>query len=87
MTPSCMAAMNQPGIVSQSHHSAGAPVALLGELGHARLAHRHERVLGRDEEPVQQDENGDGEKLEGDRHAPFSGAQVLEGSSSTHAAV
>ena len=38
-------------------------------------------VLGRDEEPVQQDQRRDGEKLEEERHAPLSGARGLRGSS------
>src|SRR5581483_11854610 len=43
--------------------------ALLRELVEARPPHGDERVLGRDEEAVQEDEDGDGEKLESLLHA------------------
>jgi len=43
--------------------SAGAPVALLGQLLNPRPPRRHERVLARDEESVQQDQRRDAEEL------------------------
>ena len=64
-------------------HVARAPVALLLELDDLRAPRRHEAVLGRDEEPVQQHQPDEGEQLEEDRHAPLSGAWVLGGSSSS----
>src|SRR5690349_7214906 len=60
-------------------------MALVDQLLEPGAANRHERVLGRDEETVQQDQNGNAEKLEDNRHAPVSGAAVLEGSSPTTA--
>src|SRR5204863_8811703 len=52
-------------------------------LDDPRPAGGDEAVLGRDEEGVQQDQAADRQKLEEKCHAPSSGAQVLEGSSST----
>ena len=72
-------------VAGDLHHRAGGAAPLVDELLQPRAAHGDERVLGRDEEAVQQDQNGDGEKLEENRHAPVSGAAVLEGSSSTTA--
>ena len=67
------------------HHGARGAAPFVGELLQPRPAHGDERVLGRDEEAVQQDQSGDAEKLERNRHAPVSGAAVLEGSSPTTA--
>ena len=64
-------------------HVARTPVALLLELDDLRATRRHEAVLGRDEEPVQQHQPDEGEQLEKDRHAPLSGAWVLGGCSSS----
>ena len=72
-------------IARDLHHRARRPAPLVDELLQPGAAHGDERVLGRDEEPVQQDQKGNGEELERDRHAPVSGASVLEGSSSTTA--
>jgi len=47
-----------------------------------RAARRDERVLGRDEERVQQEQACDREELEEESHAPLSGAWVLGGWSS-----
>ena len=60
-----------------------APVALVAELGDARSARRDEAVFGRDEERVQQEQRGDREQLERNRHAPLTGATVLGGWSSS----
>ena len=59
------------------------PHASVGELLQTRASRRHERVLGRDEEAVREHDQENGEELERNRHAPFSGAQVLGGSSSS----
>ena len=60
-----------------------AAVALLLELVHAGAANGDERVLGRDEEGVQQHESRDCDQLEEESHerAPRTGAQVLGGKS------
>ena len=51
-------------VARDPHHRARGAAALVGELLQPRAAHGHERVLGRDEEAVQQDQNGNGEQLE-----------------------
>ena len=60
-----------------------APVALVAQLGDSRAARGDEAVLGRDEERVQQEQRGDREQLEWNRHAPLTGATVLGGWSSS----
>ena len=68
MTPSCIAAMNRGGSAVIAEHDARPAVALLLELVHARPAHGDERVLGRDEVAVQQDERRNGDELEEEGH-------------------
>ena len=60
-----------------------APVALVAQLGDARAASGDEPVFGSDEERVQQEQRGDREQLEWNRHAPLTGAAVLGGWSSS----
>ena len=62
-------------------HGARTAVALLLELGEPGAPHRHEAVLGGDEERVQKDDRRDGDQLERKCHAPPSGASVLGRSS------
>ena len=83
MTPSCIAAMKRGGSAVMRWNGTRPPVPLLGELLHPRPPHRDERVLGCDEEPVQQNENADSREFEDQRHAPAPGALVLRGSAST----
>ena len=85
VTPSCIAAMKCGGSLVIVITARAGPVPLVDELLEPGSAHGDERVLGRDEEAVQEDQNGNAEKLEENRHAPVSGAAVLEGSSSTTA--
>ena len=65
---------------------AGPAVSLVVKLDDPRPPGRHERVLGRDEEGVQQDQDPDADQLESESHAPTPGAHVLDGSSSTSGA-
>ena len=66
---------DEPGRLARDReHELRAPVALLPKLLHARPPHCDERVLGADEEPVQQNEGRDGDQLEKEGHAPISGA-------------
>ena len=85
VTPSCIAAMKCGGSLVIFITERAGRLPLVGELLQPRPAHGDERVLGRDEEAVQQDQSGHGQKLEENRHAPVSGAAVLEGSSPTTA--
>src|SRR4051794_35907122 len=65
----------------------GPLVALVVELDHPRPPRGDEPVLRRDEERVQQNQDGDADKFESECHAaPPEGARVLEGSSSTRRA-
>ena len=57
--------------------------AAVGELAEARTAGGHERVLGRDEERVPQNDQENREYPENESHAPSSGAPVLGGISSS----
>ena len=70
-------------LVGEAEDGAGPAVALVGELVHPRPAYGHERVLGRDEEAVQQHERRDADDLEEEGHAaaPVAGARVLGGRS------
>ena len=79
VTPSCIAAMKCGGslVIFITARARRLPSSI--ELLQPGAAHGHERVLGRDEEAVQQDQNGDAEKLEEDRHAPVSGARGTGG--------
>ena len=83
VTPSCMAAMKWFGLDVMRRTSACAPVALVAQLGDAGAASGDEAVFGRDEERVQQEQRGDREELEWNRHAPLTGAAVLGGWSSS----
>ncbi len=67
---------------SDPENGSCATVALVAELRDAGAARRDERVLGRDEERVQQEQACDREELEEESHAPLSGARVLGGWSS-----
>ena len=58
----------------QAEHLLRPAVALLGHLLQTRAADGDERVLGRDEEAVQQHERRDGDQLEEEGHAPPTGA-------------
>ncbi len=69
VTPSCIAAMNCGGSRGDAQHGARAPVALMVQLDDARAPRRDERVLGRHEEGVEQDQNPDAEELESEGHA------------------
>ena len=70
-------------IARDASHRTCRPAALGRELLETRAAHGHQRVFGRDEEAVQENESGNAEELESDRHAPLPGAAVLGGMSST----
>ena len=84
MTPSCIAAMNRGGSPVMRKHVARAAVSLVVQLDDPRPPRRHEPVLGRDEEGVQQDQNCDADEFKKESHAPTpDGAQVLGGMSST----
>src|ERR671930_2038609 len=61
-----------------------ATVPFLRKLFDARPARRHEPVLGRDEERVQENQRRDGEDLEEEAHAPIPGALGLGGISSSN---
>jgi hypothetical protein len=60
------------------------PVALVLEFHDARAAGGDEPVLGRDEEAVQQNQNGDPDELEEKCHGPARGPLVLGGISSSN---
>ena len=70
VTPSCIAVMNCDGSLVILQHRPRAPVALVVELDDPRAARRDERVLGRDEEAVEQHEQPDADQLESECHAP-----------------
>ena len=57
-------------VARDPQHRAGAAVALVVELDDARAPRGDERVLGRDEEAVEQHEQPDGKQLESECHAP-----------------
>ena len=71
MTPSCIAAMNRGGSAVMPSTGLARRLPSSGELLDARPPHRDERVLGRDEEAVQQHERRDGDQLEREGHAPL----------------
>ena len=81
--PSWTVPMKRTGLSMMRMRDPRAPHASVCELLEARASRRHERVLGRDEEAVREHDQENGEELERNRHAPFSGAQVLGGSSSS----
>ena len=86
VTPSCIAEMKCGGSAVIRSTCARAAVALALELADPRAPRRDEAVLGRHEERVQQDQPGEGEKLEREGHLPraaAAGAQVLGGTSSS----
>ena len=62
--PSWKAAMKREGSATIFAHRARAPVALGDELVEARVAHRHERVLRRDEERVPEHAEDDQDELD-----------------------
>ena len=72
VTPSCIAAMKRGGSLVIRCDRARRPAALVGELLQPRPAHGHERVLGRDEEAVQQNQRADAEELEERPSCPVS---------------
>ena len=57
-------------VARDPQHRARAPVALVVELDDPRPPRRDERVLGRDEEGVEQDQDPDADELESECHAP-----------------
>ena len=57
------------GVGNDLAHGARTAIALAGELVEPRVAHRYERVLGRDEERVPEDEEGDEGELDGGHDA------------------
>ena len=78
MTPSCIAAMNRGGSARDPEHRFARRLPSCRQLLQARPAHGDERVLGGDEEAVQQDERRDGDELEKERSRPgLPGRRVL----------
>ena len=69
MTPSCIAVMNCGGSLVIRSTARARRLPWWCELDDARAARGDERVLGRDEEAVEQHEQPDGEQLESECHA------------------
>ena len=83
VTPSCMAAMKRGGSATIRSTALRATVASLRELLDPRAPRRHERVLGRDEIAVQQDQRCHGDEFEEKDHvcAPSGGRLGMTSSS------